>query len=238
MAGMVSYAHSIDSKAERPAIGLTMFGVTTPCVKAVASQLENKYDCLVFHATGTGGMSMEKLADSGLLSAVLDLTTTEVADLLVGGVFAATDDRMGAVIRSGCPYIGSVGALDMVNFGARDTVPEKFNGRHFHIHNPQVTLMRTTVDENRTIARWIAARLNQMQGEVRFLIPELGVSMLDVEGQPFFDPYADAALFDTLEKEVVQTDKRRLIRIQATINEQKFANAVIEQFHEIINTTT
>lgn len=235
MAGMVSHTLPVDSTTERPAIGLTMFGVTTPCIKAVTAQLHDTHDCLVFHATGTGGKSMEKLVDSGLLAAVLDLTTTEIADLLVGGVFAADGDRMGAVIRTACPYIGSVGALDMVNFGARDTVPERFSDRHFHIHNPQVTLMRTSVDENRAIARWIATRLNQMEGEVRFLIPEHGISLLDVEGQTFFDPRADATLFDTLENLVVQTDKRRLIRVQASINDQKFVHAVIEQFHEIIN---
>jgi uncharacterized protein (UPF0261 family) len=233
MAGMISHASFIDSTSARPAIGLTMFGVTTPCVKAVTAQLDDHYDCLVFHATGTGGMSMEKLADSGLIDAILDLTTTEVADMLVGGVFAASNDRMGAVIRSGCPYVGSLGALDMVNFGARNTVPAKFNNRLFHIHNPQVTLMRTMVDENQEIARWIANKLNAMHGDVRFLIPELGVSMLDTEGQPFFDPLADAALFDTLEEELVQTDKRRLIRVPANINDQAFVDAVIKQFTEI-----
>ncbi|MFK7855064.1 MAG: Tm-1-like ATP-binding domain-containing protein, partial [Granulosicoccus sp.] len=185
------------------------------------------------HATGTGGMSMEKLADSGLVGAVLDLTTTEIADLLVGGVFAASTDRMGAVIRTGCPYVGSLGAMDMVNFGARDTVPEKFSDRLFHIHNPQVTLMRTSVAENQTIARWIAKRLNDMQGEVRFLIPEHGVSMLDAEGQPFYDPLADAALFDTLEEEVIKTEKRQLIRIPANINDQSFADAVVKNFADI-----
>lgn len=234
IAGMVTHRQAINTVTERPAVGMTMFGVTTPCIKLVTAQLDDRYDCLVFHATGTGGMSMEKLADSGLLDAVFDLTTTEIADLLVGGVFAADDDRMGAIIRSGCPYIGSLGALDMVNFGARESVPERFNDRLFHIHNPQVTLMRTNRDENRRIAQWIAARLNQMEGHVRFLIPELGLSMLDVDGQPFFDPEADATLFDSLEDAVIQTDKRRLIRIQANINEQTFADAVLEQFHEII----
>jgi len=233
MAGMISHASSIQSTSERAAIGLTMFGVTTPCVKAVTAQLDNHYDCLVFHATGTGGMSMEKLADSGLIDAILDLTTTEIADMLVGGVFAASDDRMGAVIRSQCPYVGSLGALDMVNFGASHTVPAKFGNRLFHVHNPQVTLMRTSVDENRAIARWIATRLNAMQGEVRFLIPELGLSMLDTEGQPFFDPLADAALFDTLEEELIQTGKRQLIRVPANINDPAFADAVVKQFTQI-----
>ena len=125
-----------------------MFGLTTPCVQAVTAELEAEYDCLVFHATGIGGRSMESLADSGMLAGALDLTTTEVADLLVGGVFPATEDRFGAFIRHPMPYVGSVGALDMVNFGPRDTVPEKFRGRNLVVHNPNVTLMRTTRDEN------------------------------------------------------------------------------------------
>ena len=160
-----------------------MFGVTTPCVQAVTAELEADYDCLVFHATGIGGRSMENLADSGMLAGVIDVTTTEVADMLVGGVFPATEDRFGAFIRTGLPYVGSVGALDMVNFGPRDTVPEKFRGRKFVIHNPNVTLMRTTRDENRAIGDWIGERLNAMNGPVRFLLPEGGVSLLDAPGQ-------------------------------------------------------
>lgn len=237
MAGMVAHASSIDSSGERSAIGLSMFGVTTPCVKAVTAELEKHHDCLVFHATGTGGMSMEKLADSGLIDAVLDLTTTEIADLLVGGVFAATHDRMGAVIRTGCPYVGSLGALDMVNFGEFDTVPQQFRNRQFHIHNPQVTLMRTSVEENREIGRWIADKLNAMQGDVRFLIPEKGLSLLDAEGQAFFDPIADAALFDTLEQHVIQTEKRQLIRVPANINDAEFAKAVLGHFGDITDST-
>lgn len=231
LAGMVSHAGSIISNTERSAIGLSMFGVTTPCVKSVVSALDTDVDCLVFHATGAGGRSMEKLVDSGMISTVLDLTTTEIADMLVGGVLAATDDRMGAIIRTEVPYVGSVGALDMVNFGARDTVPAKFADRLFHVHNPQVTLMRTTVDENRRMGQWIAERLNLMNGPVRFLLPEKGVSMLDVEGQAFYDPAAKAALFETLESQVKQTEQRQLLRVPAAINDPEFANAVIEQYH-------
>ncbi len=167
----------------RPALGITMFGVTTPCVQQVVPLLESRYDCLVFHATGTGGQSMEKLLDSHLLAGVLDLTTTEVCDLLFGGVLACTEDRFGAVARTGAPYVGSCGALDMVNFGAMETVPERYRGRKFYPHNPQVTLMRTTVEENARQGEWIAARLNQCQGPVRFLIPEGGVSALDAPGR-------------------------------------------------------
>ena len=128
--------------------GLTMFGVTTPCVQRVTAALQEDFDCLVFHATGVGGRSMEKLMDSGMLAAIVDLTTTEVCDMVAGGVFAANEDRFGASIRAGLPYIGSCGALDMVNFNAPETVPEKYRGRNLYEHNPQITLMRTTVDEN------------------------------------------------------------------------------------------
>lgn len=235
MAGMATHAPSISTQAERPAVGLTMFGVTTECIKTVSAELDTEYDCLVFHATGTGGRSMERLVDSHLLNAVVDITTTEIADLLVGGVFAANEDRLGAVIRTACPYIGSVGALDMVNFGARETVPEQFSERLFHVHNSFVTLMRTSVDENIAMAQWIAKKLNQMQGEVRFLLPEKGVSLLDAEGMPFFDPAADAALFETLEATVEQTPKRRLIRVPAAINDSLFSDAVIAQCREVIS---
>ena len=167
-----------------------MFGVTTTCVQQVTKALGDDYDCLVFHATGIGGQSMEKLVDSGLLTGVLDITTTEICDMMMGGVFPATEDRFGAVIRRKMPYIGSVGALDMVNFGAPDTVPEKYCERLFYEHNPQVTLMRTTPDENARMGDWIAGRLNEMTGPVRFLLPEGGVSAIDAPGQPFHDPEA------------------------------------------------
>ncbi len=143
---------------------------------------------------------MEKLVDSGQLAGVIDLTTTEVCDLLMGGVFPATDDRFGAIIRSRVPYVGSVGALDMVNFGAPDTIPERYRQRKFHVHNPQVTLMRTTPEENERMGKWIGERLNQMDGPVRFFLPEGGVSALDAPGQPFWDAEADAALFRALEQ--------------------------------------
>ena len=147
---------------------------------------------------------------------VIDLTTTEVCDLLMGGVFPATDDRFGAVIRSRVPYVGSVGALDMVNFGAPDTIPERYRQRKLHVHNPQVTLMRTTPEENERIGKWIGERLNQMDGPVRFFLPEGGVSALDAPGQPFWDADADAALFRALERTVRQTGNRQLIRVKST----------------------
>jgi uncharacterized protein (UPF0261 family)/ABC-type branched-subunit amino acid transport system ATPase component len=211
----------------RPSIGITMFGVTTPAVQKITAELRDEYECLVFHATGVGGRSMEKLVDTGLLAGVIDLTTTEVCDLLMGGVFPATEDRFGAVIRTRVPYVGSVGALDMVNFGAPESIPERYRGRKFHVHNPQVTLMRTTAEENERIGRWIGERLNRMDGPVRFYLAEGGVSALDAPGQPFWDPEADQALFRTLERTVRQTSSRQLIRIKRNVNEAEFASAVV-----------
>ena len=223
-----------DAGPSLPAIGITMFGVTTPAVQKIAADLGTEFECLVFHATGVGGRSMEKLVDSGQLAAVIDLTTTEVCDLLMGGVFPASDDRFGAVIRSRVPYVGSVGALDMVNFGAPDTVPERYRQRKFHVHNPQVTLMRTTPDENERMGKWIGERLNQMDGPVRFFLPEGGVSALDAPGQPFWDTDADAALFRALEQTVRQTGNRQLIRIKKHINDPEFAAAIVSAFRPLL----
>jgi uncharacterized protein (UPF0261 family) len=193
-----------------------------------------RYDCLVFHATGTGGQSMEKLAESGMLEGVIDITTTEVADFLVGGVMSADEDRMGAIIRSQIPYVGSCGALDMVNFEALNTVPREFRNRNLYQHNPQVTLMRTTAAENQSFGRFIAARLNQMEGPVRFLLPLKGVSQIDAPGQPFHDPVADRMLFDTLESEFQPGSNRRLIKLDLNINEPAFAQALVDNFLEIV----
>jgi uncharacterized protein (UPF0261 family) len=233
LAGMMRHPIPPAPAPDKPALGLTMFGVTTPCVQQVAGALEADYDCLVFHATGTGGQSMEKLVDSGLIAGVIDVTTTEICDLLMGGVFSAGEDRLGAIIRTGVPYVGSCGALDMVNFGAMDSVPERYRGRNLYVHNPQVTLMRTTPEENVRMAEWIAARLNQMQGPVRFFLPEGGVSLLDAPGQPFDDPAADAALFDTLEAKVVTSAARRLIRLPGNVNDPAFAAALVTAFREL-----
>lgn len=235
MIGMVAkeragHIASSEEETDLPAVGLTMFGVTTPCVQQVVAALQTEFDCLVFHATGVGGRSMEKLLDGDFLSGVIDLTTTEVCDLLMGGVFAATEDRFGAVIRTGTPYIGACGALDMVNFGAMETVPEHYQQRNLYIHNPQVTLMRTTLEENIRMGEWIGEKLNQMSGPVRFFLPEGGVSALDAPGQPFFDPEADAALFDALEGTVRQTSMRQLIRLPQNINDPQFSATVVEAF--------
>ncbi|MBR0841163.1 ABC transporter permease [Bradyrhizobium liaoningense] len=220
-----------------PSVGITMFGVTTPAVQKIASDLRDDFECLVFHATGVGGRSMEKLVESGQLAGVIDLTTTEICDLLMGGVFPATEDRLSAIIRSRLPYVGSVGALDMVNFGAPETIPERYRGRKFHVHNPQVTLMRTTAEENERMGRWLGERLNQMDGPVRFLLPEGGVSALDARGQPFWDPDADAALFRALERTVRQTGNRQLIRIPKNINDPEFAAAVVSAFRTLFGRT-
>ena len=219
---------------ERPSLGLTMFGVTTPCVQQMVRLLTPRFDCLVFHATGTGGQSMEKLLDDGLIAGVIDMTTTEVCDHLFGGVLACTDDRFGAVARSQAPYVASCGALDMVNFGAMETVPQHYRGRKLYPHNPQVTLMRTTVEENIQQARWIARRLNQCEGEVRFLLPLGGVSALDAPGQPFWDPDADRALFETLASDFRQSDHRKLVRLPYHINDPNFAQAGVEEFLAIV----
>ncbi len=234
VAGMV--LHSVPPPSEEHlALGLTMFGVTTVCVQQISHLLDPRFDCIVFHATGTGGRSMEKLLEDGYLGGVLDITTTEVCDHLFGGVLACTDDRFGAVARTRSPYLGSCGALDMVNFGAPETVPERYRGRKFYQHNPQISLMRTTVEENVRQARWIADRLNQCQGEVRFLLPLGGVSALDAPGQPFWDPAADAALFETLTAELAQTDRRKLLEIPYHINHPQFARAAVEEFLTILS---
>ncbi len=231
IAGMA--AHPPSPAVGKPALGLTMFGVTTPCVTAIADELGRDFDCMVFHATGTGGRTMEKMADSGVLSGFVDITTTEVCDYLLGGVLPATSDRFGAVIRTRLPYVGSVGALDMVNFWAPSTMPEKYRGRNLYKHNPNVTLVRTTADECRQIGEWIGRRLSHCDGPVRFLIPEKGISALDIEGGPFWDPEADEVLFDAIESTIKPGANRRVERLLLHINDPAFASAAAAAFREI-----
>ena len=245
LAGMVAWSGADQAVSgarsaadTKPAIGLTMFGVTTPCVQAVSRQLEDGYDCLVFHATGTGGQSMEKLVDSGLLSAVIDVSTTEIADEIVGGMLSAGPARLDAIIRTRIPYVGSAGALDMVNFWAMDTVPSRFKGRNLYKHNQNVTLMRTTPAENIQIGQFIVDKLNRMQGPVRFLLPEKGVSMLDADGQPFRDAAADKALFDTIVAGFRTTANRKLIRMPHHINDPQLSDALVASFHEVTGSTS
>ena len=237
LAGMVTHP-AAESAITKPALGLTMFGVTTPCVQAVAKRLQDDFDCLVFHATGVGGQSMEKLLESGLLVGVLDISTTEVADEIGGGVLSAGATRMDVFARHALPYVGSCGALDMVNFGAWDTVPERFKGRKLYRHNPTVTLMRTTVEENRRIGEFIAAKLNAMAGPVRFLIPEGGVSAIDKPGQPFHDPEADRMLFTTIEQHFRASPQHQLLRLPQHINDEAFADALVAAWHDVQRAAT
>jgi uncharacterized protein (UPF0261 family) len=232
LAGMVMHPPT-ESAVNKPALGLTMFGVTTTCVQAVAKRLQDDFDCLVFHATGVGGQSMEKLVESGMLAGVIDVSTTEVADEIGGGVLSAGPTRLDVFARHAVPYVGSCGALDMVNFGGWDSVPERFKGRRLYRHNPSVTLMRTNVDENRLMGEFIAAKLNAMQGPVRFLIPEGGVSAIDKPGQPFHDPEADRMLFATIEQHFRSGAERKLVRLPYHINEDAFADALVAAWYDV-----
>ncbi|MEO8184935.1 MAG: Tm-1-like ATP-binding domain-containing protein [Deltaproteobacteria bacterium] len=228
IAGMVEQAPIERDDAPRPLLAATMFGVTTPCVTAARQRLEAAgYDVLVFHATGTGGRAMESLIASGFITGVLDVTTTEWCDEVVGGVLAAGPDRHGAAARRGIPQVVSTGALDMVNFHAMDTVPERFAGRTFYRHTPEITLMRTTADENRTIARRIAAQLARSAAPVTLVVPLRGISMIDAPGQPFHDPAADRALFETLREAI--PPEVRWVEVDAHINDPAFAEALVSE---------
>jgi len=210
-----------------------MFGVTTPCVTAARERLEELgYEVLVFHATGTGGRAMEGLVRSGFLAGVLDVTTTELADELVGGVLSAGPDRLTAAGDTGIPQVVSLGALDMVNFGPRETVPARFRGRRLYEHNATVTLMRTSVDECRELGRILAAKLNAATGPTSLFIPRGGVSMIDVPGGAFHDPEADAALFDAL---LADLDPRvDVVDLPADINDPAFGPAMADRLHALL----
>ncbi|MFC5368923.1 Tm-1-like ATP-binding domain-containing protein [Salinirubrum litoreum] len=230
MVGMVANDPEVEI-AEKPTIGMTMFGVTTPCVKTARAYLEDRgYETIVFHATGTGGRAMEQLVREGIIDGVLDVTTTEWADELVGGVLNAGPKRLDAAGELGIPQVVSTGALDMVNFGPRDSVPEEFEGRQFHVHNPQVTLMRTTPEETAELGRIIAEKLNAATGPTALALPLGGVSLLDVEGEDFYDPEADAALFDAL-REHLRADVE-LLELETAINDEAFAEAIAEKLDE------
>lgn len=218
----------VPTAEDRPVIAATMFGVTTPCVERARKQLEAAgYEVLVFHATGSGGRAMEGLIDAGFVAAVADVTTTEWCDELVGGVLSAGPERLDAAARSGIPQVVSVGALDMVNFGPRQSVPERFSNRHFHVHNPSVTLMRTTPAECAQLGEIIAGKLNRATGAVTLLLPLRGVSALDQEGQAFYDPAADAALFESLRRNL--GPGVTLIELDLHINDPEFADAIAQQ---------
>jgi uncharacterized protein (UPF0261 family) len=232
MAGMVR-APRVEHGEQRPLIGATMFGVTTPCVTHARELLEARgYEVLVFHATGTGGRAMEALVSSGLLSGVLDATTTELCDDLVGGILSAGPERLEAAGRAGIPQVVSLGALDMVNFGARDTVPPQFAERNLYVHNPSVTLMRTTREECAELGRRIAAKLSAATGPTVLFVPLRGVSAIDAEGQPFHDPEADAALFDALREGV--DERVQVIELDCNVNDEAFAEAMANKLDELL----
>lgn len=226
MVGMVANEAAVE-EPDTPTVAITMFGVTTPCVKTAREYLEARgYETIVFHATGTGGRAMEDLVRRGLVDGVLDVTTTEWADELVGGVLGAGPRRLDAAAETGTPQVVSVGALDMVNFGPEDSVPARFEGRRFHVHNPQVTLMRTTPAENAELGEVVAGKLNDAIGPTAIALPSGGVSAIDVEGEPFYDPDADDALFDAIRTHL--GDDVELLESDADINDDAFAELMAE----------
>ena len=230
IAGMVHA--TVPPLEHRPLIGASMFGVTTPGVTRARERLEELgYEVLVFHATGTGGQSMENLVAGGFLAGVLDVTTTELADDLVGGVLSAGPDRLEAAGAAGVPQVVSLGALDMVNFGPRETVPERFEGRNLYVHNPTITLMRTTPEECRELGRQVGAKLSAATGPTALFVPRRGVSMIAVEGQPFHDPAADQALFGGLSETAAEVEIHEL---DLDVNDERFALAMANRLHEMI----
>jgi uncharacterized protein (UPF0261 family) len=227
MIGMVRKAAVAPPAETKPLVAATMFGVTTPCVEAARKHVEAAgYEVLVFHATGTGGMTMESFVGDGLIAGVLDLTTTELADELVGGVLSAGRDRLTAAALRGVAQVISLGALDMVNFGPPGTVPEKFRARRFYQHNPTVTLMRTTPDENDQLGKEIAHKASAAKGPTAVLVPRRGVSAVDREGQPFWWPEADAALFQSLRNWM--SPHVELVELDLHINDPAFAQAAAD----------
>ncbi len=220
---------------ERPVVAATMFGVTTPAVDEARAHLTDLgYEVLVFHATGSGGRAMEGLAASGLLAGVLDLTTTELADELVGGVLSAGPDRLEAAGRRGIPQVVSLGALDMVNFGPRETVPERFAGRRLHVHNPTVTLMRTTAEECAELGATIARKLTAATGPGEVFVPRRGVSAIDVAGAPFADPDADVSLFEALTTGLAGS--RVVVHdVDAAINDPGFGRSAADALHRMVS---
>jgi len=218
----------------KPIIAATMFGVTTPCIKTAKAYLEEQgYEVLVFHATGTGGRTMETLINAGFIKGVLDITTTEWCDELFGGVLNAGSHRLEAAGACGVPQVVSVGALDMVNFGPLDTVPEQYRGRNLYKHNPTVTLMRTTKEENIRLGEVIAEKLNAAKSPTALMLPLRGVSAIDGEGQPFNDPEADKALFDTLRANIGSNVE--LIELDSNVNDDTFALAAAKKLLELMS---
>ncbi|MFB9275671.1 Tm-1-like ATP-binding domain-containing protein [Cohnella cellulosilytica] len=222
-----------ESREDKPIVAVTMFGNTTECVNRCVEQLtEAGYECLVFHCTGVGGRTMEDLVRDGKIAAVLDITTTEWADQLCGGVFAAGEDRLDAAGQAGIPHLVVPGCVDMVNFGARDTVPSRYADRNLVVWNPSVTLMRTNVEENRRLGEIFAEKLNASGGKVRVLLPLKGVSILDGEDQPFWWPEADSAMFEALKSGL---DKRIPVEeLDININDPRFSARAVEALLEML----
>ncbi|GLT44660.1 hypothetical protein SLA2020_185450 [Shorea laevis] len=215
-------------------VGLTMFGVTTPCVNAVKERLEKEgYETLVFHATGVGGKAMESFVREGYIQGVLDITTSEVADYVVGGVMACDSSRFDVIIEKKIPLVLSVGALDMVCFGPKDTIPSNLLQRQIHVHNDQVSIMRTTVDENKKFAGFIANKLNQSSSKICVCLPQRGVSALDAPGKPFYDPEATDTLLNELDKLIQKNDDRQVKSYPYHINDREFTDALVDSFLEI-----
>jgi uncharacterized protein (UPF0261 family) len=237
IAGMAKAYEARQTQPEgghQPLIGMTMFGVTTPaCTEARERLAELGYEVLVFHATGTGGKAMEKLVESGLLAGVCDLTTTELCDDLVGGVLSAGPHRLEMAGRLGLPQVVSVGALDMVNFGPMETVPTQFKDRNLYVHNPTVTLMRTTVEEMAELGRRIASKLAAATGPTTLFLPLQGVSLIDVDDAPFRDADADAALFREL-REGLAGSAVTIVERDVPINEPGFGAAAADALHALI----
>ncbi|MGH3164451.1 MAG: Tm-1-like ATP-binding domain-containing protein [Trebonia sp.] len=233
MAGMVNTAPPPDG-SQRPLVAASMFGVTTPCITRARARLEALgYEVLVFHMTGTGGRVLESLAAQGLLAGVLDVTTTELADELVGGIFSAGPGRLSAAGQAGIPQVVSVGALDMVNFGPMDSVPEKFRERNLYVHNPITTLMRTTPDECAELGSRLAERLSGATGPTTLYLPLQGISAIAVPGGPFHDDAADQALFGAI-FDKLDTEKVAVVQMDVDVNDGRFADAMVDKLHEQI----
>lgn len=229
--GMVNA--KVNAENEKPIIGATMFGVTTPCVTKVREILEkNGYEVLVFHATGTGGQAMESLIEDGIITAVADITTTEWVDELCGGVLSAGPHRLEAAAKKGIPQVICPGALDMCNFGPIDTVPAHYKNRNLYKHNPTVTLMRTTPEESKKLGEIIGKKVSEAKGPTAVIIPKKGVSAIDAEGKPFYDPEADKALFEALKENVKPPVE--FIELDLHINDPEYAEFVANKLLELI----
>lgn len=236
MAGMVKFKFDAGAASDKPLIAATMFGVTTICVEAARALLEEAgYEVLVFHATGTGGMAMESLIRDGVIAGVLDITTTEIADEVVGGFLSAGPARLTAAAARGIPQVVSVGATDMVNFYGMETVPEKFKTRKLHVHNANITLMRTTVDENKKIGKDIGRKLAKSKGPTLIMLPKQGVSALDQEGQAFDDPAARRALFEAI---FGTCGKCEVVELENHINDKEFAEAAARRLIQMLTPAT